>query len=143
MLAIPKRRRLLGRAVLCAGLALAGLGFATGVATAFPSQPVPADDPFIPVDPGTLVPAAPNTGTLLTNAGSMLPLLNDAGSFLSAGQDPNALVNDTQNILNDAGSMLGLPDTSSWLSPISDLGGNATTTDASTTDVPPPDPGND
>lgn len=137
MSANPILRRLLGRAAMSVGLALTGLAFAGGVATALPSQPAPADDPFLPVQPAPdpLVPAAPDTGTLLTNAGSVLPLLGDAGSFLSAGQDPGAFVTDTQNLLNDTGSLIGIPNTGTFLNPAPDLGVPAPDPNA-----PPPDP---
>jgi hypothetical protein len=120
MSANPVLRRLLGRGAIAAGLALAALGFAGAVAAASPSQPKPADDPFLPVLPTPVTPTAPDTGTLLTNAGSMLPLLGDAGSFLSAGADPGTLVTDTQNLLNDAGNLIGIPDTGSYLNPAPD-----------------------
>jgi hypothetical protein len=120
MSANPALRRLLCRGAISAGLALAGLGFASGLAAASPSQPMPADNPFLPVLPGPVAPTAPDTGTLLTNSGSMLPLLGDAGSFLNAGQDPGAFVTDTQNLLNDAGNMIGIPNTGSYLTPAPD-----------------------
>jgi hypothetical protein len=114
MFAIPERRWLLGRAALSVGLTLAGLGFPSGVAAAFPSQPAPADNPFLvpSPDPSTVLPTAPGTGTLLTNGVNLVPVLKDATSFLSAGQGPSAYLADFQAILNDTGALLGAPNTS-------------------------------
>jgi hypothetical protein len=98
-----RRRRLLSRAAVCAGLAVVAMGFADGVATAGPPQPVPADNPFVPLVPNP-VPGIVDTssylntpGTLLSDAGT---LLTDAGNLLTTppdasppalAPDPNAL----------------------------------------------------
>jgi hypothetical protein len=86
--------------------------------------------------PTPVTPTAPDTGTLLTNAGSLLPLLGDADSFLSAGGDPGTLVTDSQNLLNDAGNLIGIPDTGSYLNPAPDPNAQAPDPNA-----PPPDTG--
>jgi hypothetical protein len=41
--------------------------------------------------------------------GGITPLIADTTKLLSAGSDPNALVSNAQSLLNDAGSLLGVP----------------------------------
>ena len=41
--------------------------------------------------------------------GGIGPLIADTTKLLSSAADPNALVSNTQSLLNDAGSMLGVP----------------------------------
>jgi len=121
MFAIPRRRRLLGRAALSIGLALVGLGLASGVAAAFPSQPV-ADDPFLFPQPNpstTLGESAP-----LTNTGAQFPILSDVVSALSGGQnaslvDPSTLVpttlGDSAPLTNSSAVLPMLTDATSFL----------------------------
>jgi hypothetical protein len=120
-------RRLFGWAAVCIGLALAAIGFGAGVAAAAPSQPVPADIPFMPTDPtdpgafptdpgafpsdpGSFMPTSSGPMGLLSNAGGgLMPLVTDTTKLLSAGSDPNAYLTDAQALLNDAGSLVGVP----------------------------------
>ena len=128
--------RLFGLAA--AGLALAALQCGVGVAAARPSQPAdipflptppdpgsalpaPVDPASVlpaPVDPASALPTAADPGSVLPTSqplsglpstGSLIPLVSDAGKLLAAANDPNAWVANTQNLLNDAGSLLGLP----------------------------------
>jgi hypothetical protein len=111
MFAIPQRRRLLGPAAVCVGLALAAVGFGAGVAAAAPSPPAPADIPFLPTpsDPGSVLPATPSPVGLQPDAGGLVPLVADTIKLMSASGDPNAYIGNTQNLLNDVGSLLGVP----------------------------------
>jgi hypothetical protein len=131
MLANPKHRRLLSRAGMCAALTLTGLWCANSIAAA---SPAPADDPFLPYVP--VDPATPDSGTLLTNSGSAMPFLSDLGSMMAPGQDQGALVGETQNLVNDASGMLGMPDTGSFV-PWSDFA--SATPDAVAPDAVAPD----
>ncbi len=109
MFAISKGGLLVWAAV-SAGLALSALGFGAGAAAAAPWQPSPADIPFLPTqpDPDSVLPTG--SGLLgLPSIGGLIPLITDTTHLLSAGSDPNALMAGTQSLLNDAGSLLGVP----------------------------------
>lgn len=111
-------------AAVCAGLALSASGFGGGVAAAAPLQPAPADIPFVPTvpDPGSALPTDSGLSGL-PDAGGLMPLIGDTAKLMFAGSDPNALLADTQSLLNDAGSLLGvpvgMPDVGSFIPPSS------------------------
>jgi hypothetical protein len=70
-------------------------------------------------DPGSFLPAAsglpggvgmPGSGVPgLSGIGGITPLIVDTTKLITAGSDPNALVSNAQSLLNDAGSLLGVP----------------------------------